>query len=71
MLVCHCKRVNDRAIRSAIRRGADDIDAVGAACGAGTCCGGCHDTIDDLLESERGERKLLPMLAMTALVTGR
>jgi bacterioferritin-associated ferredoxin len=70
MLVCHCKRVNDRTIRTAIRDGAKSIDAVGAVCGAGTSCGGCHETIDGLIGSEQKERRLLPMLAMTGLVTG-
>ncbi len=52
MLVCHCHRVHDRVIREAARSGARTIEDVGAACGAGTGCGGCRPVIDRLLEIE-------------------
>jgi bacterioferritin-associated ferredoxin len=48
--VCLCNGVSERKVRRAIDRGADSINAVGAACGAGTTCHGCHDTIDDLID---------------------
>ena len=47
--VCLCNSVSERKVRRAIDRGASTIDEVGAACGAGTSCQGCHDTIGDLL----------------------
>lgn len=45
MLVCLCKGVSDRTIRETIEDGADTIDAVAKACGAGSGCGACHDDI--------------------------
>jgi len=43
--------VTAREVRRAIRHGASTIDEVGLASGAGTCCHGCHPTIDELLET--------------------
>ncbi len=56
MIVCHCETVNDRTIDHAIAAGAHDVEAVAAACRAGGNCGGCHDTIEQLLD--RCERLL-------------
>jgi bacterioferritin-associated ferredoxin len=50
MYVCLCEGVTDRTIRKAVRRGATSIDAVGAACGAGTGCGGCWEALAELIE---------------------
>jgi bacterioferritin-associated ferredoxin len=52
MLVCHCRRVFDREIRTAIRDGACTVDDVGAACAAGVGCGGCQEAIEDLIDAE-------------------
>jgi bacterioferritin-associated ferredoxin len=49
VLVCHCRRVNDHAITETVDAGASSIDEVGAQCGAGTRCGGCWPTIQELL----------------------
>ncbi len=49
MIVCHCESVNDRTIDHAIAAGASDVEAVASACRAGSQCGGCHDTIEQLL----------------------
>jgi bacterioferritin-associated ferredoxin len=49
MIVCLCKAVNDRAVRAARDAGADTVEAIGAATGAGTCCGGCKGTIAAIL----------------------
>jgi bacterioferritin-associated ferredoxin len=40
-------------IREAARAGAQSCDDVGAACGAGTGCGGCRPAIEGLLKAER------------------
>ena len=53
VLVCHCHRVNDRTIRAAAQSGARSCEDVGAACGAGTGCGGCRPAIEGLILSER------------------
>ena len=52
MLVCHCHRICDRTIRESIREGARSIDDVGAACRAGTGCGGCRPAIAGLLRNQ-------------------
>lgn len=51
--VCLCNSVSERKVRRAIDHGASTIDAVGRACGAGTTCHGCHDTIDDLIDEQQ------------------
>jgi len=52
MIVCHCKAVNDRAIRDVIRRGARSPRQVALACQAGRRCGGCLPVVRELLASE-------------------
>ena len=53
MIVCHCKAVTDRAIRDAIRRGAQSPREVGIACDAGRQCGGCMPLVRELIATER------------------
>ncbi len=50
MIVCSCRAVNDTTIRSAILSGATCPDSVAERCGAGTDCGTCVMTIEDLLD---------------------
>jgi bacterioferritin-associated ferredoxin len=52
MLVCHCNGVSDRAIRKAVRKGAKSTNDVGMRTGAGSCCGGCLDTVNEIIRSE-------------------
>lgn len=54
MVVCHCQTVNDRRIRSAIHSGARSLDAIASDCGAGSRCGGCHQTLATLLQDCAG-----------------
>lgn len=49
MLVCHCRGVNERAVRAVIDDGARDAFDVAAACGAGSVCGGCVPVVLELL----------------------
>lgn len=49
MYVCICKNVSDSQVRAAIEKGATSVEAVGRATRAGTCCGACHDEIDELI----------------------
>lgn len=51
MIVCHCNVVNDATVLEAVAGGARDIPAVASVCGAGARCGGCHETIDHLLDA--------------------
>ena len=64
MLVCHCRRVNDRTIREIARSGARTPEEIGAACGAGTGCGGCKPAIAGLIVTEGAARGVatLPMI---------
>jgi bacterioferritin-associated ferredoxin len=54
MIVCLCKGVSCHAIRSAVVEGATTVDEIGRACGAGTDCGGCQSSIEDIVEQELG-----------------
>ncbi len=47
--VCACLKVGAKTIVRAIGEGALDIDAVGAATGAGTSCGSCRPEIARLI----------------------
>ncbi len=51
MLVCHCKGVPCRVIKDCVRQGADDAEAVGRRCGAGTGCGGCKPLLAKLVST--------------------
>jgi bacterioferritin-associated ferredoxin len=55
MFVCQCKAVTEHDIADAVDAGADSVDAVGDETGAGTGCGGCHESIEAIL-AERGVR---------------
>ena len=50
MYVCQCSAATVREVEAAIDAGADSVDAVGDATGAGTGCGGCHPTIEAILD---------------------
>jgi bacterioferritin-associated ferredoxin len=67
MIVCHCKAMNDRAIREVIRRGARTPREVALACQAGRRCGGCVPLVRELIEGATGEsdaaRETLPVAA--------
>jgi bacterioferritin-associated ferredoxin len=51
MIVCLCRGVNERAINAVIRDGAECVDDVAEACGAGGKCGQCRSVIADLIEN--------------------
>jgi bacterioferritin-associated ferredoxin len=48
--VCSCTGVTDRTIKAAIAAGAHTVDDIAERCGAGSRCGGCWPTLDELLE---------------------
>ena len=50
MLVCHCRRVSDRQIASAVAAGAHEPRAVVRATHAGTGCGGCLSSLRAVIE---------------------
>jgi bacterioferritin-associated ferredoxin len=60
MIICLCLGVSAASVQAAIAEGAQTIERVARACGAGTGCGACHGMIEDLLrnaEVERGTRR--------------
>jgi nitrite reductase (NADH) large subunit len=69
MIICQCNGVSDRAIRKAIREGANDRSEVVRACMAGTACGGCVPAIDEIIDGER-ERTACSGLAALELAIG-
>lgn len=48
--MCVCNAVTDEEVLAAIKEGADTISAVTAKCGAGGCCGACHQHIRSLIK---------------------
>ncbi|MFQ9932816.1 MAG: (2Fe-2S)-binding protein [Lachnospiraceae bacterium] len=48
--VCHCMGITAGEIKAAVEAGATTVEAVQEATSAGTVCGGCVDTIAELIE---------------------
>ena len=49
MVICHCLAVNDRAIAELARSAGVGVDDIAAVCGAGGACGGCRESIEQIL----------------------
>ncbi|MDP9396975.1 MAG: (2Fe-2S)-binding protein [Actinomycetota bacterium] len=49
MYVCICYAVTEQEVAAHVTAGAADREALGAACGAGTGCGSCHERLALLL----------------------
>ncbi len=58
MIVCSCYAVTDRDIRHAAWSGARTACQVAELCGAGSGCGGCRETVHELLAESHGERHM-------------
>ncbi len=63
MIVCSCRLLSDREIRTAVLSGATSLDDLGRRLGAGTGCGGCLPTLEDLLEEAQEQRAASPISA--------
>ncbi len=50
MIVCSCRAVSDRTVHAIIGAGADTVEEVTAACGAGGDCGACCTMLAELVE---------------------
>jgi bacterioferritin-associated ferredoxin len=57
VIVCHCNATTDREIRRAVRNGAVGLREVSRACGATNGCGGCAETVLEIISSELGARE--------------
>lgn len=53
MVICHCKVINDAAIRELVAASVVTADDIASRCGAGAECGGCRDAIEELLATAR------------------
>jgi bacterioferritin-associated ferredoxin len=51
VIVCMCYGVSDRKICQLAAEGACTVDDVTARCGAGGDCGGCRESIKELVET--------------------
>jgi bacterioferritin-associated ferredoxin len=60
-LVCLCHGVNERRVRREIEHGAATIEDVADRCLAGSCCLGCHPTIDALLAEHQATAVSVPV----------
>lgn len=53
MIVCLCRAVSDRDIRSSVRDGARTIRQLRAALPVADCCGKCGPQVRELLNANR------------------
>ena len=58
MIVCSCHAVTDREIHRAVRSGARTAGQVAEICGAGSSCGGCRETVHELLADAHAESRV-------------
>ncbi len=54
MVVCLCQGVSEKDVREVIAEGATTRKKVTSACGAGAGCGGCHQSIREIIREHRG-----------------
>ncbi|WP_040192072.1 (2Fe-2S)-binding protein [Clostridium culturomicium] len=47
--ICYCLNVNEDEIKQAISEGANSVDDIKEATGAGTACGACTKRIEKIL----------------------
>jgi len=55
-IVCHCLGVTNGMIKDAIDAGANTLEEVQEATGAGTVCGVCLENVENLIKSFVAER---------------
>jgi bacterioferritin-associated ferredoxin len=58
MVVCHCRAVNDQTIDAAIASGARSVPDLVALCRAGGGCGGCHSSLQALIDNTLSRSEL-------------
>ncbi len=51
MYVCVCRAVTDKKVEEVIEHGAQTVDAVTRACGAGGDCGACREKIGEMIDA--------------------
>jgi bacterioferritin-associated ferredoxin len=55
VFACICHAVSDRQVVEAVDAGATTVQALGDVTRAGTSCGTCHDTLEELITTRCGE----------------
>ena len=67
---CHCRNITYGMIEDAVRSGADTLQAVMDATGAGKGCGKCRDFLEYLIRDilEELEREKIPQRGRSELV---
>jgi bacterioferritin-associated ferredoxin len=55
--VCHCEAVTDQTVDAAVLAGARTVSDVIELCRAGGGCGGCHDTLQALIDACAPDRQ--------------
>jgi bacterioferritin-associated ferredoxin len=63
MIVCICKAVSDRHIRSAVKGGATNLRDLTRELGVGTCCGKCLPEAKATLSASLDSRSQSTVLA--------
>lgn len=53
MIVCICRAVSDRQIRSSLRDGAGTMKQLCSELGVGTCCGKCSKQVREMVDEHR------------------
>ena len=62
MIVCHCLAINDRLIEAVAEGASVTVDDIIDRCGAGARCGGCRESIQQVIdEARRGRDVSLPV----------
>lgn len=56
-IVCNCYGITNGTIKEAVENGADTLEKVQEATGAGTACGVCLDDIQRLVDEFAAEKK--------------
>ena len=54
MFACICHAVSDAQVVDAVDAGARSVQELGDTTRAGTSCGTCHDTLEELIEVRCG-----------------
>ena len=65
MIVCHCLAINDQLIEAVAGGEPVTVEDVIARCGAGARCGGCRESIQQVLDVAR-HRQPAPLALNTA-----
>ena len=58
MIVCVCNRISEKEVREAARAGAATPEAAYARVGCEIQCGCCLEYAQDVIDEERGKRRL-------------